>query len=172
MASLEDLGYSLVPARDNDGDAMRALAHDAYGRYVARIGREPGPMTADYSAIVASGNAQLVWDDGVLLGMLVTQVETDALLIENVAVSPAAQGSGLGSALLIEAERLARQHGLRDIRLYTHEAMTENLAFYARRGFVETHRATDDGFTRVFLTKRLDPTGDARASAGPRPPSK
>jgi ribosomal protein S18 acetylase RimI-like enzyme len=164
MASVEDLGYSLAPAEDGDGDAMRALARDAYGLYVARIGREPGPMTADYDAIAASGNAQLVWDEDVLLGMLVTQVGEDALLVENVAVSPAAQGTGLGSALLVEAERLARHHGLSDIRLYTHEMMTENLAFYARRGFVETHRATDDGFNRVFLAKRLEPTGEARAT--------
>jgi ribosomal protein S18 acetylase RimI-like enzyme len=169
MASLEDLGYSLAPAGDGDGDAMRALAHAAYGLYVGRIGREPGPMTADYDAIAASGKAQLVWDEGVLVGMIVTQVGEDALLVENVAVSPAAQGTGLGSALLVEAERLARHHGLSDIRLYTHEMMTENLAFYARRGFVETHRASDDGFNRVFLTKRLDPTGDGRDSAGPRP---
>ncbi len=33
--------------------------------------------------------------------------------------------------------------------------MTENLAFYARRGFVETHRAVVDGYRRVFLCKRL-----------------
>jgi len=29
--------------------------------------------------------------------------------------------------------------------------MTENLAMYARIGFVETRRASEDGFERVFM---------------------
>lgn len=38
---------------------------------------------------------------------------------------------------------------------YTNEAMAENLAYYPRHGFAETHRATDHGYRRVFFTKRL-----------------
>jgi hypothetical protein len=37
----------------------------------------------------------------------------------------------------------------------TNAAMTENLAFYPRHGYVETHRASQDGFDRVFFSKRL-----------------
>jgi hypothetical protein len=42
------------------------------------------------------------------------------------------------------------------MRLYTNAAMTENLAYYSRRGYTETHRAHQDGFHRVFFRKRLD----------------
>ena len=38
----------------------------------------------------------------------------------------------------------------------TNEAMTENLAYYARHGYVETHRAEQDGFQRVFFRKPID----------------
>jgi hypothetical protein len=38
-------------------------------------------------------------------------------------------------------------------RLYTNAAMTENLAYYPRRGYIETHRAAQDGFHRVFFRK-------------------
>jgi hypothetical protein len=31
--------------------------------------------------------------------------------------------------------------------------MFENLAFYPRRGFRETGRRTEDGFTRVFFSR-------------------
>jgi hypothetical protein len=33
--------------------------------------------------------------------------------------------------------------------------MTENLAYYPRRGYVETHRTVADGFSRVYFSKRL-----------------
>jgi hypothetical protein len=43
------------------------------------------------------------------------------------------------------AEYEARRHAHAAIRLYTNAAMTENLSLYARMGFVETHRAIDQG---------------------------
>jgi hypothetical protein len=41
------------------------------------------------------------------------------------------------------------------LRLYTNAAMTENLLMYAHLGFVETHRATEKGFHRVYLRLAL-----------------
>jgi hypothetical protein len=32
--------------------------------------------------------------------------------------------------------------------------MTENLTYYPRHGYTETHRAEQDGFRRVFFSKR------------------
>jgi hypothetical protein len=54
------------------------------------------------------------------------------------------------------AEDRARSLGLPEIRLYTNEAMTENLAYYPPHGYTETHRAQQDGFHRVYFRKRLD----------------
>ena len=75
---------------------------------------------------------------------------------------PSAQGSGFGSLLLREAERLAWSAGRTQIRLYTNEAMTENTAFYLSRGFRETHRAVSDGYRRVYFAKTLQ-AADAAA---------
>jgi len=36
--------------------------------------------------------------------------------------------------------------------------MTENLAYYPRHGYRETHRAAQDGFERVFFAKPLSTT--------------
>jgi hypothetical protein len=33
--------------------------------------------------------------------------------------------------------------------------MTENIQRYARIGFIETHRGTEDGYERVFMRKLL-----------------
>jgi hypothetical protein len=41
------------------------------------------------------------------------------------------------------------------MRLYTHQTMTENIALYARTGWVETGRGEQDGFARVFFKKEV-----------------
>jgi ribosomal protein S18 acetylase RimI-like enzyme len=77
------------------------------------------------------------------------------MLIDNVAVSPGAQGLGYGRKLLEFAERAALEAGYESIRLYTNESMTENIALYSRIGFVETNRAEEKGLRRVYMTKSI-----------------
>ena len=49
----------------------------------------------------------------------------------------------------------ARRRGHSQVRLYTHVLMVENVAIYGRLGFLETHRVTEKGYDRVYMTKRL-----------------
>lgn len=81
--------------------------------------------------------------------------ESDAMLLDNVAITPAAQGLGLGRKMLEFAEQTASDRGYRRIRLYTNEAMTENIALYSRIGYSETHRAEEKGLRRVYMAKLL-----------------
>ena len=138
-----------------DVGALAALAREAYEVYVPRIGRPPAPMTADYGEAVSGGLTWIAVRDGVIVGLLVLVVRPDHLLLENVAVLPSAQGSGVGARLLALAEEQARELGREEIRLYANEAMTENLAYYPKHGYIETHRAEQDGFRRLFFSKRL-----------------
>ena len=134
---------------------LRRIAAAAYQPYVARIGRAPAPMAADYAQAVRSGQAWVAVQDGQVTGFVVLVAHPGYLLLENVAVLPAAQGRGTGGRLLGLAEQHARSLGLGEIRLYTNEAMTENLVYYPRHGYTETHRAEQDGFRRVFFRKLL-----------------
>jgi ribosomal protein S18 acetylase RimI-like enzyme len=143
-ASLEDLA------------AIEAIVESAYARYVPIIGRKPGPMLDDYRALIDKGHVYVLSDGGGISAILVLIPEEHAMLLDNVAVSPHAQGRGHGRALIAFAERMARERGLRAIRLYTNEAMTENVALYGRLGFVETHRREEQGFRRVYMAKLLD----------------
>jgi GNAT superfamily N-acetyltransferase len=138
-----------------DVPALTALAVAAYRHYVPRIGREPAPMTADYAASL--GRTWVSEVEGTVAGLLVLLPHPDHLLLDNIAVCPEHQGGGVGAALMRFAEDQAVGLGLPEVRLYTNEAMTENLAYYRRRGYVETHRAEQDGFYRVFFTKTLWP---------------
>ena len=138
-----------------DAPAMTELARGAYAPYVARIGGEPAPMTDDYATVVRDDEAWVAEQAGSLVGLLVLSFHDDYLLLENVAVAPHAQKLGIGELLLDLADERARAVGVPEVRLYTNVAMTENLSYYPRHGYQETHRATQDSFQRVFFTKSL-----------------
>ena len=142
-------------ATSDDLEAVGSLVRAAYAHYVARIGREPGPMLDDYGRLIEHGRVHVVERDGAVQGILVLIPQEDAMLLDNVAVDPAAQGSGLGRGLLAFAEREAIAAGYRWIRLYTNEAMTENIRLYGRLGYHETHRAVEKGLRRVYMAKPL-----------------
>jgi N-acetylglutamate synthase-like GNAT family acetyltransferase len=144
---------TLRPALAADVDSVRQLVRRAFLPYVARIGREPAPMTADYSLVVAQRRCWLVEDDGQLRGIVQTALRAGHLEVETLAVAPDAQGQGIGTRLLGLAEEQARAAALPEIRLCTNEAMTENLEYYPRRGFHEVGRATQHGYRRVFFAR-------------------
>lgn len=163
------------PARARDVEPITRLAQQAYRHYVERIGRRPAPMDAAYAAAVAAGAVWVAQDghaDGAeTLGFVVLVDGDDHLLLDVVAVAPHAQGRGIGGVLLDLTERQARGRGVGRIRLYTNEAMTENLDYYPRRGYVETHRGEYDGFRRVHFEKTLDagPRSTPDPAPGPGP---
>ena len=136
---------------------MRACVEAAYGPYVERIGKPPAPMLDDYATRIQSEIVHVATLEGRLVGLIVLWPEDDHLYIDNIAVLPDTQGNGVGSALLRFADQEARRVGLSEIRLYTNAKMTENIQYYPRQGFRETHRATDAGYQRVYFSRRLDP---------------
>ncbi|MEK9723334.1 MAG: GNAT family N-acetyltransferase [Rhodospirillaceae bacterium] len=95
--------------------------------------------------------------DGRAVGYIVTFAKDGGQFVENFAVDPARHGDGVGRALMAFTETQARRAGLNRLFLYTNIHMTENLDFYPRLGYVETHRVREDGFDRVYFEKRLSP---------------
>lgn len=146
-------------ATAEDTARIGAIARAAYAKYLPRIGREPAPMVADFVAEVAAGRVVVIATAGAVDGYMIAWPETDAYFIENIAIDPARQGEGLGRQLMDHAIGEAKRRRLSAIRLYTNAAMTENLSMYAHMGFVETHRAVEKGFDRVYLRWSL-PDGE------------
>lgn len=145
-------------ADEADVVAITALVADAYETYIERIGRRPKPMTADQDAAVRDHEVWVAEDaaDDTLAGVLELIVTPDSFFIENVAVAPSLQGEGLGRQLLDLAESEARRRGYAEIGLETNERFVENLAIYARRGYIETGRTLVGGTEVIQLTKGLD----------------
>lgn len=136
---------------------MRALVRAAYAKWVPLIGREPKPMTADYDKAVREHLVFVVEAPGRLDAAIELIPAPDHLLVENVAVAPTAQGRGLGTQLMDVAERIARDLGLKEMRLYTNAKFAENIALYERLGYAISERAAiPSGGEVVWMSKRLD----------------
>lgn len=146
---------TLRKAQPYEAGAIRELVHEAYAPYVPRMGREPAPMLADYPALIEQGAVTVAEAEGILGGVLVCYARRDHLHVENVAVAPAAQGRGVGRALMRAAEAEARRQGLGAIELYTNEVMAGNFPFYAALGYAITGREVEEGYNRVFFRKEL-----------------
>lgn len=143
------------PACISDLDAITRIVAEAYTKYIDRIGKPPGPMLDDYAAHIRSHAAWVVEYEGAVAGLVVLLPEEDHLLLDNVAVDPARHGRGIGRALMRFAEEEAVRRGYRELRLYTHALMTENLAMYPALGWQETGRGEQAGYQRVFFRKRV-----------------
>ncbi len=141
------------PADAADLPEIERIVRDAYTKYIVRIGKPPGPMEDDYPAHVRRHDVWVAGDP--IGGLIVLLGEDDHLLLDNIAVDPARQGQGIGRALMQFADAEARRRGYRELRLYTHETMVENIALYSRSGWVQTGRGVQNGFARVFFRKLL-----------------
>lgn len=143
------------PALPGDADVVHALVQEAYGHYVERIGKVPGPMKDDYVRRITDEHVWVLEEDGEIRGLIVLETHAGTALLDNVAVKPAAQGKGHGRTLIAFAEREALRRGFSELRLYTNVLMVENIALYQRLGFAEIGRVQEKGFERVYMAKRI-----------------
>ncbi|KAF4975639.1 hypothetical protein FZEAL_7599 [Fusarium zealandicum] len=134
-------------AQADDIPDIRRIVHDAYSKYVERIGRLPAPMTADYQDLMTRHDVFVLraGKDNTVVGSIVLQSPSDdgAIQINNLVIDPAAQGRGFGRILLNHAEDFARSKGCHSLTLFTNAKMWENLSLYPKMGFIETARKVD-----------------------------
>src|SRR5690242_21057967 len=147
-------------AAAGDLPAIRAVIDAAYARYLTRMDKPPAQMSRGYGPLVQAG---MTWVTGSPITAVLTLCpRDDHLYVENIAVDPSAQGRGLGRALMAFAEQQAARRNLGRMALVTHEAMTENQAIYARLGYAETGRRSQDGYRRTYMQKPLTGSPGAR----------
>jgi ribosomal protein S18 acetylase RimI-like enzyme len=145
----------LRPATAADVPRLTELVQAAYGHYVERLGGPPRPLIDDYANVVRDHQVTVAESAGEILGLVVLGVDDEGFFVDNVAVDPSHQGSGVGRALLEHAELAARDAGFDSIYLFTHERMVENLALYSRIGYVEYDRRLHGDACLVYLRKKV-----------------
>lgn len=152
-------GPKLRAAEARDALDLTDCARAAYALYLPRMDREPAPVLADYQALIAADEVEVLVFEGRTAGFIVARPVADSLFIENLAVRPELQGRGLGRYLMQQAETRARTLGKILLRLYTNAVMTENMPFYESLGFQLEGRVLEDGYQRIYFVKHLkEPT--------------
>jgi ribosomal protein S18 acetylase RimI-like enzyme len=152
-------GVTLRPATAADVARLTELVRAAYSHYVERLGGPPRPMTDNYTEILRTHRVVVAERGGEIIGLVVLGASDEGFSVDNVAVDPSHQGTGVGKALLEHAESAARDAGFDSIYLYTHERMVENLALYSRIGYVEYDRRLHGDARLVYMRKPLGPKG-------------
>lgn len=138
-----------------DAPSIQALVRSAYAHYPDQIGVRPAPMDADHVTEILDKDVWLAVHGDELRGVLVLRREREHLFVDNLAVANDAQGTGLARALLDHAARRATELGRRELRLLTHELMTENRALYAHLGWRQIDAPDDERLGRVYFSKTL-----------------
>ncbi len=139
-----------------DSEAIGRLVTEAYAHYPARIGDRPAPMDADQACEIVEKEVWVSPPEGEIQGVLVLRHEPNELWVDNVAVAPQAQGRGVARALLDHASVRGKARGLRELRLLTHELMSENRALYEHLGWEQVETPPDERMSRVYFRKRIE----------------
>ena len=96
-------------------------------------------------------------ENGTLLGCIFCKAEPATLYIGKLAVSPLAQGKGIGAALCAVAEQTAQQLGLKALRLQTRIELIANHRTFGRWGFVKTEERSHAGYQRITYIEMQKP---------------
>ncbi len=140
---------------------VRPVAHNSagYDQAVAlrrAVLRTPLRLdfTAEQLAAEAADDHLTAWDGDRLVGTVVlTPYLANILKLRQMAVDPAAQGTGVGAALLNAAENLARAKGCTRLVL---AARVTARGFYARYGYaVQGDEFEEVTLPHVTMTKTL-----------------
>lgn len=146
-------GGKLSRVMGPDGRALRFLARglrtdhcfsalDGRGRLIglagfkSELGSFSGGTRSDLRRVY--GVIGSAWRAG-LLRLLSHEVDNERFLIDGIAVTPGAQGRGVGTALIAALCREAERRGYEAIRLEVIEGNPRARALYERLGFVATH---------------------------------
>ncbi|CAH1654199.1 GNAT family N-acetyltransferase [Hyphomicrobiales bacterium] len=151
-------GLAVRLATTTDHAAALALQHAAFARNRELLHAEPLPLLADYDAIFADGETWEIWLALMgerLAGALILTPRQDDLFIWSIATDPAFQGRGVGKALLAHALVRARALKLPCLRLCTGRALADNVAWYARAGFVTEREEIMPDRVLVHMAKTL-----------------
>ena len=131
------------PAQRDDADALVAIRIAAMRDSLERLGRfDPARARARFLDGFEPAHTRHVVVDGQRVGFVVVKPDGDELLLDHLYVLPAAQGRGIGAAVI--ADVLARADACHArVRLGALRGSDAN-RFYQRHGFVQVGQSEWD----------------------------
>jgi ribosomal protein S18 acetylase RimI-like enzyme len=149
----------------SEGEEVARVIRAAFTPYFRALGREwPADGSAqsaewwkEFVPEVERGDVYVALDGERIVGAVRTQPQEKDLYIDQIAVDPARQGTGVGSWLLQRIDEMARALGLGGLSLETAEMAVANIRLYQRHGFEIVSRGPPDhgldAHTRVYMVK-------------------
>jgi GNAT superfamily N-acetyltransferase len=132
----------------------------AFTPYVRKLGRELGnDAYAWLPAALDRGDVYVAKEATEVVGVVATTRRTNEVILDQIAVNPLRQGTGIGSWLLAQIEEVARSERVQVLSLDTAEMMEDLVRLYARHGFQIIRRGPPahgkDPHLRVYMSKIL-----------------
>ncbi len=149
----------------SEGEEVWRVIRAAFTPYIRALGREwPADGSAAFAeawergeAELARGDVYVALDGERIVGAVRTKPQEKDLYIDQIAVDPARQGTGVGSWLLQRIDEVARARDLGGLSLETAEMAVANIRLYQRHGFEIVSRGPPDHgldpHTRVYMVK-------------------
>ena len=137
-------------ADSNDAKGLHRCMERAYLAYSSMFGgvRLP-PMDVDYGEEIRLFPVWVALKRNNVVGGLIMVFERENASVANIAVSPEAQGLGLGRKLMNFAEKEAKKRGYSELKLATHVLLEDNVSLYKHLGW----KVTSSDETRIYMDK-------------------
>lgn len=138
-------------ATRQDAQVVHSLVQAAFSEYRGVVVPPTEAENETLGAVIKDIEAGVVlvgWRGEEAVGTARYELRPDCLYARRVAVPPEYRGQGIGDALMLHLEELARSLGYARVSLSTRRSLPRNLSFYRRLGYVVTkeephHRGPD-----------------------------
>ena len=135
MIAKDTIGIRL--AAPADAAKITYVINDAFRIAEGFFVDGPRITQAEVEQLLEKGTFLLAEADDRLNGCVYVELRGERSYLGLLSVDPACQQGGLGSLLMLEAEKHCRERGSRFMDIYIVNLRTELPPFYQRRGYVE-----------------------------------
>ncbi|MBW4439488.1 MAG: GNAT family N-acetyltransferase [Pleurocapsa minor GSE-CHR-MK-17-07R] len=159
MASAQ---IDIRPYEPHQADLMYSIMMAAFEPYRGVLQPLPGALRETPQTnreALASGGGLIAWAGETAVGSARYELHPDHFYIGRLAVLPDWRGHGIGKALCLAMEPIARAHGHHVLRLGTRMVIEANVRLYQTLGYVIIDQIPyegDNGY-RAILEKHLSP---------------
>jgi GNAT superfamily N-acetyltransferase len=158
---------------ETDAAGAVDVIHDAFARQSVVTDPPSGALRETVASIaetLRSGGGFGIRMAEVLAGVVLWQIEDDAVRIGRLAVRPAWRRKGLARALIAACEDEALRRGVPRLRLGVRIELEDNRRLFDSCGYVETCRTAHPGHARptsITMEKRLDAIAPPHSAGTP-----
>src|SRR5258708_1107473 len=133
-------------AQPEESETISRILRESFGRfqsdYTPEAMQAVTPTPAEVELGFDEGPIWVAVDEDEIVGSVSVVPETDWLYIRSMAVVPKAQGLGIGSKMLQEAECYAADNGFDKLFLYTTYFSASAIKLYEKNGFYKVRAPT------------------------------